>query len=334
MATDPLVARHLNTLGLSCHGHDDAEALQYHRDALQILEWNKCNALLFEKMDLSREYALEMAITQSNIGDAMRRGNDFVGAAEAYKECLDLFLEGLIDNGIMLKTKLNEIEQQQGCDGGSYATVIDDVDFDAVGKTLHEHADYARIVAGVNTLLREIQCAKFVSHSASSRRRRRMSKLRATEENLKKAVESLSMASETTPMKRISLTKQAKPSLKRSVSMPDYGPTRPSLLRRSVTSIDDNQDKYDGISARIAPAENALVIALKRFPAPKIVSGDPSHSNDRDATLGAGKQVKTPSRESPSNDSHSPRSVERVDRGFEPGFDIPAIVHVEISTFF
>eukprot|EP00577_Skeletonema_sp_RCC1716_P024634 CAMPEP_0113390322 /NCGR_PEP_ID=MMETSP0013_2-20120614/10103_1 /TAXON_ID=2843 ORGANISM="Skeletonema costatum, Strain 1716" /NCGR_SAMPLE_ID=MMETSP0013_2 /ASSEMBLY_ACC=CAM_ASM_000158 /LENGTH=123 /DNA_ID=CAMNT_0000273467 /DNA_START=64 /DNA_END=432 /DNA_ORIENTATION=+ /assembly_acc=CAM_ASM_000158 len=123
MATDPLVARHLNTLGLSCHGHDDAEALQYHRDALQILEWNKCNTLLFEKMELSREYALEMAITLSNIGDAMRRGNDFVGAAEAYKECLDLFLEGLIDNGIMLKTKLNEIEQQQGCDGGSYATV-------------------------------------------------------------------------------------------------------------------------------------------------------------------------------------------------------------------
>mmetsp|Transcript_15778 Transcript_15778/g.25922 ORF Transcript_15778/g.25922 Transcript_15778/m.25922 type:complete len:341 (+) Transcript_15778:135-1157(+) len=339
MATDPLVARYNNTLGLSCHGHDDAEALHHHHDALSIFEWNKCNALLFEKHDLYRDYALEMAITLSHIGDVMRRLNDFVGAARAYKECLDLFLEGLIDNGMMLKTRLNEIERQQGIGGESsyaaisYGALMDDVDFVTVGKTLHEHADYARIVAGVNTLLREIQCAKFVSHSASSRRRRRMSKLRATEENLKKAVESLSM--ETTPIEKLPLTSQAKPSLKRSVSTPGISRERPSVIRRSFTSIGDGLEKYDGISTRIAPIEEALVIALKRFPAPKTVPDDPSYSNAQDATQAAGIiQFKTPPIQSPANnDAHSPRSVERVDSGFESGFDVPTCVHVKISTF-
>ncbi len=337
MATDPLVAQHYNTLGLSCH--DDVEALQYHHDALKIFTWNKCNAQLFEIQDLARDYALEMAITLSNIGDAMRRLNDFVGAAEAYKECLDLFLEGLVDNGIMLKTRLNEIEQQQGFFGGEGScaaisdAVMDDVDFITVGKTLHEHADYARIVADVNTLLREIQCAKFVSHSASSRRRRRMSKLRATEENLKKAVESLSIASETTPIDKLSLTRLAKPSLKRSVSTPGIELERPSLIRRSATSIGDDLNKYEDISTRIAPAEEALVRALKRFPAPKTaVPNDPSHQHVLDVTQAAAIQFKSPPRSPANDDSHSPRSVERVDTEFESGFDVPTCVHVKIST--
>ena len=105
-ATDPLVARHLNSLAESSSIYL-AEALQYRRDALSILDWNRCNDLLFDNHSSSREYALEMAITLRGIGDTMRRMNDFVGSAEAYKECLDLFLEGLIDNGIALKTRLN-----------------------------------------------------------------------------------------------------------------------------------------------------------------------------------------------------------------------------------
>ncbi len=120
-------------------------------------------------------------------------------------------------------------------------------------------------------------------------------------------------------------------SLKRSVSTPGISPERPSLIRRSVTSIDDDLDKYDGISTRIAPAEEALVMALKRFPAPKSVPDDPSHSNALGATQAAGIQFKTPPR-SPANDSHSPRSVERVEE-FESGFDVPTCVHVKISTF-
>lgn len=320
--TNPLVAHHLNTLGLGCQ--HDTEGLKYYRDALSILDWNKCTALLFEKHLLSKEYALQMAITLSNIGDTLRRMNDFIGAAESYKECLDLFLEGLIDNGIILKTKLNDIEQHQGYDGSDGAVMDDEVDFFAVSKTLHDHPEYAGIIAGINTLLREIQYAKFVSHSASSRRRRRISKHRAMDANLKKAVESLSMASETTPIEKISLTKQATPSLiKRSVSMPDIETKRPSLLRRAVTSWDDHDDKYDNISTRIAPAEKALVIALKRFPsAPKIVSAEPSSSNnDRYANQGAAHQVKTSSKQSPANDTLSPRSVQRVDN--ENDFDLP-----------
>ncbi len=334
MATDPFLARHYNALGLSCHDEDDAEALQYHQDALKILDWNKCNALLFEKHDLYRDYALEMAVTLSNIGDVMRRVNDFVGAAKAYKECLDLFLEGLIDNGIILKTRLNEMEQQLGYDGRSYGVSMDDVDFIAVGKTLHEHSEYARVVDGVNTLLREIQCAKFVSHSASSRRRRRMSEIRKTEANLKKAVESLSMASETAPIEKLPLKSQAKPSLKRSASLPRAELKRPSVIRRSVTSIGDDQDKYEGISSWIAPVEKALVIALKRFPAPKTVPDDPSNSNTWDATPASGEHFKTPPKHlSPEtdSDSRSPRSVERIDT--EPAFDVPAYVHVEIPAF-
>lgn len=332
MATDPLLARHYNTLGLSCHGQDDAEALQYHQDALKILDWNKCNALLFEKHDLYKDYALEMAVTLSNIGDVMRRVNDFIGAAKAYKECLDLFLEGLIDNGINLKTRLNEIEQQPGYEVGSYGASMDDVDFIAVGKTLHEHSEYARIVDGVNTLLREIQCAKFVSHSASSRRRRRMSEIRKTEANLKKAVESLSMGSETTPI----LKSQAKPSLKRSMSVSAAVELkRPGIIRRSVTSIDDDKDKYVGISSWIAPAEKALVIALKRFPAPKTVPDVPSQSKTWDATPASGERVKSPLRhpwsQQTHSDSRSPRSVERIDSG--AAFDVPAYVHVEIPAF-
>lgn len=328
MATDPLLARHYNTLGLSCHGQDEAEALQYHQDALKILDWNKCNALLFEKHDLYKDYALEMAVTLSYIGDVMRRVNDFIGASKAYKECLDLFLEGLIDNGIALKTRLNEIEQQPSYEGGSYGASMDDVDFISVGKTLHEHSEYGRIVDGVNTLLREIQCAKFVSHSASSRRRRRMRENRKTEANLKKAVESLSMDSDTTPI----LKSQARPSLKRSASVPAAELTRPRIIRRSVTSIDDDRDKYIGFQSWIASAEQALIIALKRFPAPKTVPDVPSQSKTWDATPASGECVTSPPRHPWSQetdpDSRSPRSVENIDSG--PVFDVPAYVHVEI----
>ena len=149
--TDPLVASQLNSLAKSASDcQKDAEALQYHRDALSIFDWNRCNALLFDNHKLSKEYALEMAITLNNIGDTMRRMNDFVGSAEAYKECLDFFLEGLIDNGITLKTKLNELEQQQQGYDGTNGVVLDDDDHDfdcfAIGEALHSHPEYVSSV--------------------------------------------------------------------------------------------------------------------------------------------------------------------------------------------
>lgn len=329
MATDPLVAKHLNTLALECD--DDALKLEYHRDALKILDMNKCCALLFDKKESSREYALEMAITLSNVGDTTRRMNDFVASAEAYKECFDLFLESLIDDGIILKTKLNEMEQGQGhdclcCDG----TISDDLNLIAVSKALHDHPEYSRAVAGVHTLLREIQCAKFVSHSASSRRRRRMSKLRVTEANLKKAVESLSLTVDTPSIEGVLPTKQAKPSFKRSSSTPVSNLKRPPSIRRAITSADDNDVRYRDIATRIEPAEKALVIALKRFPAPKIVHDD--NPSNEDKVQSTRQQIKPVLKRSSSNSSYSLSSVDRVDSGFQQSFDLPT--YIEISHAF
>ena len=304
-ATDPLVARHLNSLAESS---SDAEALQYRCDALSILDWNRCNTLLFDNHSSSREYALEMAITLRGIGDTMRRMNDFVGSAEAYKECLDLFLEGLIDNGIALKTRLNELELQPDYDGNNGAVLDADTDVDsaAVGKALHGNPEYARSVAGISDLLREIQYAKFVSHSASSRRRRRMNQRRAVDNNMKRALESLSME-EKHPIKDINVLEQVtKPSLKRSTSMPDTElSSKPSLIRRAVTSTDDF-NRYDDISILLEPVEKALVVALKRFPAPTSVENAESAeeakpSSDKDSQ-------KLPL----ANGTKSPRSVGKV----------------------
>jgi hypothetical protein len=311
-ATDPLVARHLNSLAeSSSRCQEDAEALQYRRDALSILDWNRCNALLFDNHSSSREYALEMAITLRGIGDTMRRMNDFVGSAEAYKECLDLFLEGLIDNGIALKTRLNELELQPDYDGNNGAVLDADTDVDlfAVGEALHGHPEYASSVAGISDLLREIQYAKFVSHSASSRRRRRMNQRRAADNNMKRALESLSMSTEEEhPIKDISVLEQVtKPSLKRSTSMPDTElSSKPSLIRRAVTSTDDFNNRYDDISTFLEPVEKALVVALKRFPAP------PSVENAESAEEAKPSSDKDSQKLPFANGTKSPRSVGKV----------------------
>ena len=60
----------------------------------------------------SRTFAVEMAITLSDIGNVLRQMNDFVGSATAYKECLDLFLVGLLQNGMEIQNKFNAIVEQ------------------------------------------------------------------------------------------------------------------------------------------------------------------------------------------------------------------------------
>jgi hypothetical protein len=237
--------------------------------------------------------------------------NDFVGSAEAYKECLDLFLEGLIDNGIALKTRLNELELQPDYDGNNGAVLDADTDVDlfAVGEALHGHPEYASSVAGISDLLREIQYAKFVSHSASSRRRRRMNQRRAADNNMKRALESLSMSTEEEhPIKDISVLEQVtKPSLKRSTSMPDTElSSKPSLIRRAVTSTDDFNNRYDDISTFLEPVEKALVVALKRFPAP------PSVENAESAEEAKPSSDKDSQKLPFANGTKSPRSVGKV----------------------
>jgi hypothetical protein len=93
----PDLAKELNANGMEIvrrrlqpQGDDDADnddnsqiafALQLHREALSIFEWNKRNALLYDHVEQSKEYAIEMACTLGIIGDLLRRMNDFVGAA-------------------------------------------------------------------------------------------------------------------------------------------------------------------------------------------------------------------------------------------------------------
>ena len=81
-ANSPAVAAQLNSIGaeLQCRG-DSLTALKIHQEALTILEWNKCNALLYDFVEKSKEYAIEMAMTLRKIGNVLREMNDFVGAA-------------------------------------------------------------------------------------------------------------------------------------------------------------------------------------------------------------------------------------------------------------
>ena len=81
-ANSPAVAAQLNSIGaeLQCRG-DSLTALKIHQEALTILEWNKYNALLYDFVEKSKEYAIEMALTLRKIGNVLREMNDFVGAA-------------------------------------------------------------------------------------------------------------------------------------------------------------------------------------------------------------------------------------------------------------
>ena len=81
-SNSPAVAEQLNSIGVELHsrGHPHT-ALKFHQEALTILEWNKCSALLYDFVDKSKEYAIEMARTLRKIGELLREMNNFVGAA-------------------------------------------------------------------------------------------------------------------------------------------------------------------------------------------------------------------------------------------------------------
>ena len=84
-SNSPDVAEQLNSIAseLQLRG-DTRTALKFHQEALQILEWNKCNALLYDFVKKSKGYALEMALTLRKIGNIFREMNNFVGAAGTY----------------------------------------------------------------------------------------------------------------------------------------------------------------------------------------------------------------------------------------------------------
>ena len=81
-SNSPSAAEQLNLTGdeLTCR-QDTRAALKCHQEALRILEFNKCNAILYDFMDKSKQYAIDMALTLRRIGNLLRDMNDFVGAA-------------------------------------------------------------------------------------------------------------------------------------------------------------------------------------------------------------------------------------------------------------
>jgi len=283
-ANSPAVAEQLNSIGveLQCGG-DTCAALKFHQEALGILEWNKCNALLFDFVEKSKEYTIEMALTLRMIGNILREMNNFVGAAEVYKECLDTFLEGLVEGGGALKRKLLECEYKKDNQG-----ILNETDRKTIGRVLCLHPVFQEAVRDISQLFSEMQCVKFVGqNAASSRRRRRMVQHSAMEENLKNAVESLSLSTCNDEMDQQRLhpsmngasDNEAWMSCFWEKEMGRFSRPRP-LSRRSITS-DEVCDHYKALSTMIIPAEESLAIALNRFPLPASVAGDDCNLRQR-----------------------------------------------------
>lgn len=295
-ANSPAVAEQLNSIAIDLQSRGDTRtALKFHQEALTILEWNKCNALMYDFVKKSKGYAIDMARTLCKIGNLLREMNNFVGAAEVYKECLDTFLEGLIEGGGALKRQLLECEYKKH--GDSYHAILDRVDRKTTGRILCLNPDFRAAVRDISQLFREMQCVKFVGqNAASSRRRRRMVQHAAMEENLKNAVESLNMSTSADSERKISCNDEEleQPKiLTRTISLSStasgtsdndawmkgfyekemgrFSRPRP-LSRRAITSDEENAH-YKALSSMIVPAEQSLVIALNRFPLPSSVVG-------------------------------------------------------------
>jgi len=291
----PKIAEHLNSLGLR-HYHgcgDAASALQCHQEALAILDWNKCNALLFDRVDEGKQFAVDMAITLSDIGNVLREMNDFLGAAVAYKECLDLFLEGLIDGGGTLKRKLMELEYEEDYEEQE-ARALEGVDREAIGSILGRHPGFRSAVRGISHLLREMQYVKFVAqNAASSRRRRKMTQDAVVVANIANAIASLNLSTSdlTTPTfersvsheetrdeppaeaweqpfvvqiprsKSWASTHSTKDEVRRNPPLP-----RPSPIGRRAITSEEDYDRHVSLYLMLIPVEKSLTSALYRFP--------------------------------------------------------------------
>lgn len=231
--------------------------------------------------------------------------------AEIYKECLDVFLEGLIDGGGSLKRRLLECEFKH--DSYRYQSILHQVDRKTIGRILCLNPEFRNTVREITELFQEIQLVKFVGQNAAqSRRRRKMIQQRAVEENLKHAVESLSMESKSckgeeennheekkghcSQMPRsINVWSAHSPShrqaMTRSMSWTSTGAesdtwmrcfwekdaarfSRPRPLSRRAVTSEEEYDYYKALSSTLGPSEDSLVVALRRFPLPKSVVGD------------------------------------------------------------
>jgi len=322
---------------------DNRSALKYHQEALKILEWNKCNALLYDLTKKSKEYAVDMAIALRKIGNILRvQNNNFVAAAEIYKESLDMFLEGLVENGGVLKRKLLESEYKHKKGSSDNYKVLEGVDRKQIGRVLSLHPTFRLLVNDISQLFGEMQVVKFVGTSAaSSKRRRKMQQNKARDENLKHAIESLSMLSSPTasPTSTLEKAKPNKSSPKKrdldsisssssiSSDEDEYDETswmkgfyekeagrfnrpRPPLSRSMSLTEDEQNKHYHSLSQIILPAEEILHVAINRFPLPDCIVGDVKSLQRDNSACGSFDSVK---KCSPlDKDSESPKSVRDI----------------------
>jgi hypothetical protein len=311
----PETAEQLNSLGdeLTCKGNQTA-ALSCYQEAMSILDYKRSNSLLYDFEIKSKEYAVDMAVTMRKIGNLLREKNELVGAAgkyckcylilsiynfctgvpthslrfsflhaipiaEVYKECLDLFLEGLVDNGGIIKRKLLECEYKKASD--NYQP-LDQVDRKRIGRILCLHPVFPLLIQDISQLFNEMSVVKFVGlNAASSKRRRRKRFNSAMEENLKHAVESLTMSSDTdekSPNKKRKSSESENETWMNNFwekEMGRFKRPRPLTSSVSLSGVISPTEHYKELSNAIVPAEDILHIALNRFPLPDSVLGGP-----------------------------------------------------------
>lgn len=84
-SNSPAAAEQLNSIASELQRQGNIRtALKYYQESLTILEFNKCNALLYDFEEESKAYAIDMAMTLRKIGSLVREMNNFVGAAGEY----------------------------------------------------------------------------------------------------------------------------------------------------------------------------------------------------------------------------------------------------------
>lgn len=259
--------------------------------------------------------------------------------AEIYKESLDLFLEGLVENGGVLKRKLLESEYRHKKGSSDNYKVLEGVDRKQIGRVLCLHPTFRLLVKDISQLFGEMQVVKFVGTSAaSSKRRRRMQQNKARDENLKHAIESLSMLSslDASPTSTLEKAKPKNSPKKRdidsisssSISSDDdeydetswmkgfyekeagrFNRPRPPLSRSMSLTEDEQNKHYHSLSQIILPAEEILHVAINRFPLPDCVVGDVKSLQRDNSACGSFDSVKF----SPlDKDSESPKSVRDI----------------------
>ena len=172
----------------------------------------------------------------------------------------------------------------------------------------------------IGELFNEIQVVKFVGqNAASSRRRRRMAQRSNIEANLKNAVESLSESSNGNEgMEYHQLSKSMPPpSSSATVASGDSGDawikcfwekevgrfSRPRPISRRAITSEEEYDHYKDLSLIIAPSEECLVNALKRFPLPASLVGTNKQIHE------AGSDTDSDTKEQTCNSTVSPQSV-------------------------